>query len=40
MGIKLVPIPMDPIGALRGDARGKALLQTLLENRRRDADIE
>ena len=38
--IKVIPIPADPIEALRGSARGERLLERLLESRRRDAERE
>ena len=38
--IKVIPIPADPIEALRGSARGERLLEKLLESRRRDAERE
>lgn len=31
--IKVIPIPADPIKALRGSAKGKWLLQKLIESR-------
>ena len=39
-GIKLLPIPKDPIAMLRGHAQSEGLLQCLLENRRKDAKSE
>lgn len=38
--IKVIPIPADPIEALRGSARGEKLLEKLFESRRRDAERE
>ncbi len=38
--IKVIPIPADPIEALRGSARGERLLERLLESRRQDAERE
>ncbi len=34
--IQVIPIPADPIRALRGSARGEKLLEQLLESRRKD----
>lgn len=38
--IKLIPIPADPIAALRGCGKGEGLLEKLLEERRRDRERE
>lgn len=38
--IKVIPIPRDVRGALRGIARGERLLETLLEERKVDKDRE
>lgn len=38
--IKIIPIPADPIEALRGSARGERLVERLLESRRQDAERE
>jgi AbrB family looped-hinge helix DNA binding protein len=38
--IQVVPVPADPIKALRGSAKGEKLLEKLLEERRRDRDRE
>lgn len=38
--IKLIPIPEDPISALRGMGKGENLLQTLLNERHKDRDRE
>ena len=38
--IRVVPIPSDPIGALRGCARGEGLVERLLEARREDRERE
>jgi AbrB family looped-hinge helix DNA binding protein len=34
--IRIVPVPADPIGVLRGSGRGRSLLNTLLSQRRQD----
>ncbi len=36
--IRVVPMPADPIAALRGRARGEGLLAALLESRRQDRE--
>lgn len=38
--IKLIPIPADPITALRGCGKGENLIQKLLEERRKDRERE
>ncbi len=38
--IKVIPIPADPIRALRGSARGEKLVERLLESRREDKEFE
>lgn len=38
--IKLIPIPADPITALRGCGKGENLVQKLLEERRKDRERE
>lgn len=38
--IKVIPIPADPIKALRGSARGERLVEKLLESRREDKQLE
>jgi bifunctional DNA-binding transcriptional regulator/antitoxin component of YhaV-PrlF toxin-antitoxin module len=38
--IKVIPIPADPIKALRGSARGEKLVERLLESRREDRELE
>ena len=38
--IKVIPIPADPIKALRGSARGEKLVEKLLEARREDRELE
>lgn len=34
--LRVVPIPPDPLGALRGAGRGEGLVPRLLEDRERD----
>ena len=34
--IKVIPVPLDPIQALRGRGRGENLVEKLLESRRQD----
>ena len=36
--IKVIPIPADPIKALRGSARGENLVEKLIESRRKDIE--
>ncbi len=38
--IKVIPVPADPIEALRGSARGEKLVEKLLESRHQDAERE
>ncbi len=38
--IRVIPLPPDPFGALRGRARGEGLLEKLLESRREDRERE
>jgi len=38
--IKVSPIPADPVGALRGCARGERLVERLLETRREGRERE
>jgi AbrB family looped-hinge helix DNA binding protein len=38
--IKVIPLPRDPIRALRGCAKGEGLVQRLLESRREDRERE
>jgi AbrB family looped-hinge helix DNA binding protein len=38
--IRVVPVPDDPIKALRGSAKGENLVEKLLEERRKDRDRE
>ena len=35
--IRVIPIPADPISALRGSGRGEGLGEALLRDRKRDA---
>jgi AbrB family looped-hinge helix DNA binding protein len=35
-GLKVIPIPPDPVASLRGIGRGERLVDRLLEERRRD----
>ena len=39
-GLKVVPVPTDPIAALRGSGRGEHLLERLLAERSRDREAE
>jgi len=38
--IKVVPIPEDPLKALKGIAKGEKLLKKLLRERRKDSERE
>jgi len=38
--IKVIPVPADPIRALRGRGRGERLVERLLTTRREDRDRE
>ena len=38
--IRVIPIPADPIKALRGSGKGKKLTEKLLEERRKDRERE
>lgn len=38
--IRIVPVPADPINALRGSGRGQSLLSALLRQRREDRERE
>ena len=38
--IKVIPIPADPIRALRGHGRGQKLVEKLLESRQEDRSRE
>jgi AbrB family looped-hinge helix DNA binding protein len=35
--IRIVPVPADPLAALRGSGRGESLLNHLLQDRKRSA---
>lgn len=36
--IRVIPVPADPLAALRGSARGERLGERLLDERRRDRE--
>jgi len=38
--IRVVPVPADPLQALRGRARGKRMTEHLLAERKKDRDLE
>lgn len=38
--IRVVPIPKDPVGALRGCSEGEKLTEKLLKSRKEDKDLE
>ncbi len=38
--IKLIPIPEDPVGALRGCSKGEGLSASLLQDRKEDGKRE
>lgn len=38
--IKVIPIPADPIEALRGCAKGEKLVEKLLDSRQEDLEYE
>lgn len=38
--IKVIPIPADPIKALRGSAKGEKLLERLFASRQEDRELE
>lgn len=40
VGLKVIPVPPDPIAALRGSGRGDRLTERLLAERSRDRDRE
>ncbi|MBM2813047.1 MAG: SpoVT/AbrB protein [Chloroflexi bacterium] len=35
-GLKVIPVPADPISALKGSGQGEGLLERLLDERARD----
>jgi AbrB family looped-hinge helix DNA binding protein len=39
-GLKVIPVPTDPIAALRGSGRGEGLTKRLIAERARDRDRE
>ena len=39
-GIKLIPLPNDPIASLRGSGKGESALESLLADRRRERERE
>ena len=39
-GLKVIPVPADPIAALRGSGRGERLTKRLLAERGRDRERE
>ena len=39
-GLKVIPVPADPIAALRGSGRGEGLTERLLAERARDRKRE
>lgn len=39
-GLKVIPVPSDPVAALRGSGRGERLVDRLLAERRRDRERE
>ena len=39
-GLKVIPVPADPIAALRGSGRGEGLTERLLAERGRDRERE
>ena len=38
--IKVIPIPKDPVGALRGCSEGEELTKSLLRDRKEDKKLE
>jgi len=38
--IKLIPIPKDPVGALKGCSEGEGLTKSLLRDRKEDKKLE
>ena len=39
-GLRVIPVPSDPIAALKGSGRGERLLERLLQERARDRAAE
>lgn len=39
-GLRVIPVPADPVAALRGSGRGERLADRLLAERRRDRERE
>ncbi len=39
-GMKVIPVPSDPVAVLRGRGKGERLVDILLEERRRDRERE
>lgn len=39
-GIKIIPVPQDPIAALRGRGKGENLVHKLLAERQQDRECE
>ncbi|MBI4213362.1 MAG: AbrB/MazE/SpoVT family DNA-binding domain-containing protein [Chloroflexi bacterium] len=39
-GLRVIPLPADPVAALRGRGKGERLLERLLEERARDRERE
>ena len=39
-GLRVIPVPADPVAALRGSGRGERLVDRLLAERRRDRERE
>ena len=40
IGIKVIPVPSDPITALKGRGQGKELVKKLLADRQQDRECE
>ena len=39
-GLRVIPVPADPVAALRGSGKGERLVDRLLAERRRDRERE